>query len=483
MKTDFFKKLIGLTLGVFSISAFAQCPSITNLSVTLGANGTASISPVISGTVSPAMTMYYWQISPSGNLTSNSFQSQGEFQFYSNGTYNVCLSFTDSLNGCWSNQYCDSITITNLPASSCNAAFTAYSDSNCVTYFVNASTGNNITYGWTINGSTYTSTNPSVNLPNGNHVVLLQTYYAGQMCDSVYHTIPVGCSGNNTVSCVANFTAFTDTACITHITNTSGGSNLTYEWYDVTNSSSPTLISTVVNPVLNLPQGYSVIQLATFSNGTFCDSAINYVYVNCGNPATGCQANSQFVIFPDSANPTSGNYYAYNTSYGSGTMSYLWNFGDGNTSTQQYPFHQYAVPGQYVVCLTVNVTYTTALGTSTCTDTYCDSSSVQKMAAGFLMSQMNVIPQTVTGIKQIESITGLKVFPNPIADELHVELAATDAPKLSYSLIDALGRTVLTGSLDAKVVMIHTSHLEKGFYTLNLFNDGGKTLKTIKLVK
>ena len=483
MKSSFVKKIITLTLSVFSIAAFAQCPTITNLSVTLGASGTASISPVITGTVSPTMTMYYWQISPSGNVTSNTFQSQGEFQFYANGTYSVCLNFSDSLNGCWSNQYCTTLTVSNLPASSCHADFTAYSDSNCVTYFNNTSIGNSITYDWLINGSHYSSVNPIVNLPNGNYSVLLQTYYAGQPCDSISHNVSVGCSGNNTVSCVANFTSFTDSTCTTYITNTSTGNNLTYEWYDITNNNTPTLISTATNPVLNLPQGYSVLQLATFSSGTFCDSSVNYVYVDCGNPATSCQAYSNFTVFPDSANVGNGIYYIYNFSSGNGSMSYLWDFGDGTTSSQIYPTHQYVAPGHYVVCLTTTVLYNNAIGSSTCSAIHCDSSSVQRTAAGFLMSQVNVIPQSTTGIKKSEKEMSLKAYPNPIADKLTIEIGIIENIKLMYVLRDALGRDALTGNIETTTSTVNTSELQKGFYSLSIIEESGKTLKTIKLIK
>jgi PKD repeat protein len=40
-----------------------------------------------------------------------------------------------------------------------------------------------------------------------------------------------------------------------------------------------------------------------------------------------------------------------NTSFG---LSYLWEFGDGTTSTAYNPEHVYALPGLYTVCLTVN---------------------------------------------------------------------------------------------------------------------------------
>jgi parallel beta-helix repeat protein len=45
--------------------------------------------------------------------------------------------------------------------------------------------------------------------------------------------------------------------------------------------------------------------------------------------------------------------------------SWLWSFGDGNTSTLQHPVHQYMVAGNYTVCLTV----WDDVGAS---DTYCD---------------------------------------------------------------------------------------------------------------
>lgn len=51
--------------------------------------------------------------------------------------------------------------------------------------------------------------------------------------------------------------------------------------------------------------------------------------------------------------------------------SYLWNFGDGQTSTQQNPTHTYATPGSYTVTLTV------ACGENTCTNTKTQTLNVQ----------------------------------------------------------------------------------------------------------
>ena len=99
------------------------------------------------------------------------------------------------------------------------------------------------------------------------------------------------------------------------------------------------------------------------------------------------------------------------------------------------------------------------------------------------MNQFNVVPQTVTSVKQAEFVTGLKAFPNPISDELTIETAIADDAKLAFVLVDAIGRKVLTGNLNSSKTTINTSNLTKGFYSLSITNETGNLLKTIKLVK
>ncbi len=193
--------------------------------------------------------------------------------------------------------------------------------------------------------------------------------------------------------------------------------------------------------------------------------------------ASPCQVNSTFSIIADTLNP--GVYNAYETSTGNGVLSYQWDFGDGTSSTLQYPNHQYAIPGQYIVCLTV----TSAIGTNTCSDTYCDSSSVQKMAAGFLMSQFNVIAPIVTNINETEKSIEIKAYPNPISDELVIEFTHKDFERLNYELIDAIGRVVLSNSFEKGKTTINTSQLSKGFYNLNIINADGNKIKSLKIIK
>jgi hypothetical protein len=296
-------------------------------------------------------------------------------------------------------------------------------------------------------------------------------------CNFTSQFVKIKCGITNTVTvCAASFYTYTDTSsCLTHFVNTSTGTALTYNWYINGVSYSTT------NPIVNLPNGNYNVTLFNSSAGVFCDSTSQIVNVSCGsgtvNPS-GCHAKASFSLFKDSSNV--GNYFAYNLSTGTGVLSYLWNFGDGSTSTQQYPFHQYATPGHYVVCLTITATS----GTATCTDSNCDSSSVHKMAAGFLMSQLNVKPQVTTGVKENTIINGLNAFPNPMADELTIEVELTNNKvDFTYSIIDALGQVVLNNKLVDSKTIVNTTSLDKGFYFLTISSSDKKSEKTIKLVK
>ena len=69
------------------------------------------------------------------------------------------------------------------------------------------------------------------------------------------------------------------------------------------------------------------------------------------------------------ANPTSGDeplFVAFSdTSTGTGINTWFWDFGDGNTSTSQFPAHVYTLPGTFDVSLTVTGTNGTDTETKT----------------------------------------------------------------------------------------------------------------------
>lgn len=339
-------------------------------------------------------------------------------------------------------------------------------------------------YVWELNPSANTSTSAGpqtvIQFPtNGTYTVCVSLIDSNNVCPVSQACDVIQITNMTANSCVSGFSYSTDSLCSTYFSNNSTGSNLTYSWYDMSNGS--TLLSTDANPSLNLPNGTYLIALIAYSNGQYCDSTNQVVTIACNNntftptPAT-CQVNASFTLFSDSTNV--GNFFAYNTSSGNGQLSYLWDFGDGTTSTQQYPFHQYATPGQYIICLQV----TSNINGQTCTSYYCDSSSVgQRTASGFLMSSISVIANP-TSIKEQENLKA-STYPNPMSDDLTIEIGNKLTEKHYYYLVDAVGRIVLNGEITNEINKINTSELDYGFYTLIISNGKNQNVNSIKLIK
>ena len=102
-----------------------------------------------------------------------------------------------------------------------------------------------------------------------------------------------------------------------------------------------------------------------------------------GGTTLGCKAAYMF----DTVLTTLGQVVVYNTStvdstYSqSGSVSYLWDFGDGTSDTGQFPTHVYTQAGSYALCVTVIAVGQNANMVSTCTDTYCDTLTVDSTGA------------------------------------------------------------------------------------------------------
>jgi len=83
-----------------------------------------------------------------------------------------------------------------------------------------------------------------------------------------------------------------------------------------------------------------------------CTSTITqHICIGNGGGWEGPECQAMFYFIQDSSDLAT----FYFQDYSLGTItSWLWNFGDGNTSTEQNPTHTYAEPGIYIVTLTVN---------------------------------------------------------------------------------------------------------------------------------
>lgn len=84
--------------------------------------------------------------------------------------------------------------------------------------------------------------------------------------------------------------------------------------------------------------------------------------VSAGDSIFGCHAN--FFYHPIDSIGLTSTYQFINQSTGTASM-FTWSFGDGTTSNEENPIHQYTEQGEYQVCLTISSL------DSTCSDTEC----------------------------------------------------------------------------------------------------------------
>lgn len=157
-------------------------------------------------------------------------------------------------------------------------------------------------------------------------------------------------------------------------------------------------------------------------------------------------ANASFSVVP---NYLAANFTDASTTTGS-IVAWMWDFGDGNTSTQQNPTHTYATGGTYNVCLTV----TTADG---CTDTYCFDVFVSDVGLDELSAHY------------------FETYPNPANSELIV-VSSWNAT-LTYELISANGSLISTGELKNGKNTLQVGNLEPGIY---MIRTAGLSLRFVK---
>jgi hypothetical protein len=273
-------------------------------------------------------------------------------------------------------------------------------------------------------------------------------------CDSIIILPPGNCNGNFTYVDNGNGNFL--------FTNTSTG-NYTY-WYWDFGAGWGNQSHIDPTPSFSFPTNGSynvclyVSDSATGCFSTFC----NIINVNCF---------SSFYGYLDSIGPF--DVVVVNNSTGN-NLTYLWGFGDGNTSTQQFPQHNYITQGNYYLCLTVD-------DGNGCIDMYCDSinaSGINKQNTGFTI---NIISPTATSISEEITVlvSQINIYPNPTQNQINIETKNSAEIINQVKLFDIKGQLIYNEKFKPK---INTSQLSKGLYFLKLETDEGEVLN-YKLIK
>lgn len=266
----------------------------------------------------------------------------GSYTATLSGTYRVALTNTA---GCTDSSR--SVVVNLYPQP--NAAFTVNNTAQCINnnnfLFTNSSTigSGSMTFLWDFgDGNTASTTNSSHSYATtGVFVVKLVATSNNGCSDSILQTITVNPKPvvaftiNNITQCMnGNSFIFTNNSSIG-----SGTMNFTWHFGDGATAST-------INAVHNyaVPGIFSVKLVATSNTG--CTDSLSQTVTVTPSPEVSFTVNNIVQCI-------SGNNFVFTstTTISSGSLTYLWDFGDGAIATTQNATHSYAVTGNYIVKL------------------------------------------------------------------------------------------------------------------------------------
>ncbi len=284
-----------------------------------------------------------------GNMSYNSLTAF--HRYTSNGTYQVTLTVTDSLTNCIAT-YFDSVNVsTVIPPPSCTANFVHTTSFDTLRITNQAINFTSVTYDFGDGSGLSNVLDPThIYQQSGTYLVCQtisdsNTACTDTYCDTIEIYIPPPCVAS------FNYVASNDTL---YISNTAA--NYTRTLYTFGDGDS----STQADPLHVYAQSgtYNVCQTvwndSTGCSDTFCDSIL------ITRPAD-CKAGFTYQHINDST---------YFTSTAISATSFKYYFGDGNSSLQENPVHEYAQSGQYVV---TQIVYNNPRN---CTDTILDTITI-----------------------------------------------------------------------------------------------------------
>ncbi|MEX1132438.1 MAG: PKD domain-containing protein [Flavobacteriales bacterium] len=249
---------------------------------------------------------------------------------------------------------------------------------------------------------------------------------------------------------------------------------------------------------LNLPGGPNLPGTACSTPNTGIEGTWNANCICVPNNPDPCQAGfwaMQAYTVGDSVNNPNGTQtepipfelWIWNqSSGGTGIYQFVWDFGDGSSSSDAFPTHVYSASGPYTICLTMT-------DDAGCTSTFCDEISVDQdgilgMGTGFdarSVLTIRVIQELPTGITERPALEATNLWPNPVAEQFNLTLNSSRSGNLSLSIVDLNGREVRT--MNASILAgnnqlpMDVSGLEPGMYLLRFSN--GSNSAAMRFVK
>ncbi len=319
--------------------------------------------------------VYLWEF---GDGSTSSQVGNVSHTYASGGSYTVRLTVTDTTTGC-----SDAMTIT-LGVYDLNADFTADDTTVCANDVIKFTAASSVIisqYKWNFNdGNIKNRTGNKVQhayANGGYHDVTLIVSDTAGCTDTLTKNnyiraggASVAFGGTPTSGCAPLNVAFTDSS--------SGNAGYTItrrEWSYGDGSPIDTVAGTTTSHIYTQATGYHVKLTITDAGG--CKSAVTKLgYINTTKPTASFSSIDTTVCIGDTVS------FSNSSTYVSSSMTYVWDFGDGTTTTSDNPKHVYNASGSY----TVRLITTSTLGG--CKDTITRNSyiTVEQPTAAFAMS-------------------------------------------------------------------------------------------------
>ncbi len=369
-----------------------------------------------------------------GGSPSVSMEQNPEIMYTARGLYTVKLVVTNPL-GSDTVEFVDYIEVEDLP----EATFTANYDGIALSTTNNSQYANS--YLWDFgNGDTSTEENPTYQYQNDGdyEITLISSNECGS--DTFKQSISV-------VVLVPSiqYDMSIDSGCAplqVQFTDMSGNNPTSYNW--TFEGGSPSM-STEANPLVTYESEgtYSVTVEMMNAAGTSSLTQTDIIIVND-------VPQSDFDHSSNSGEVT------FNSTSSTNTQSYSWDFGDGNSSSEQNPIHTYSESGTYTVVLT--------------TSNECGETKVEK-----------TISVTISSSTEIEKALGLNVYPNPFNNQITLKIENLKERELSIQLLNKLGQRInkkvnATNSSNDTYI-IDMLDQPAGIYLMEINFDGHRILK------
>jgi PKD repeat protein len=447
-----------------SISVTINTPCNLTTSFTTVDNGNGNFSFTSTLTNSGGGASYNWNF---GDSTSSTLANPNH-TYTNSGSYITTLAVTDSAN-CTAT-YSDNLSVSL--ASSCNYFVSATDSNGTDGYFYTNAWPSASNYLWDF-GDGNTSTNPGpihTYAAAGTYSYCVTIDNCPAICDTITITNSTPCNVTSNFSAVDNGNGNYTFA------NTSTG-NLTFTSWSFGDGNS----SNDLNPThAFLANGtYTIVLYSALIDNNLFGGCSDYQTVTINvtgviNPVP-CQAGVSMFTNPLNYNQI----IVVNSSIGN-TLTYFWDFGDGNTSTLAHPVHFYGGNGPYYFCVTID-------DGNGCSSTYCDSigySGIVLKTGGFSINT-EAPPLVTTVSTEQQTVSEFKVYPNPFKNNVIIELNLTEATLTEVFVTDLIGNNIaqlnntVLNTGDNKLVWKATN-IANGVYLLNIKTANG--LKVEKLI-